>query len=254
MLHSGAEDYIIKPIVATLFTNRLHNYLRIIQSRNTIGFKHNAINTFTSTIYNYVMDFTIATEDELAQFWETALIRFEMQRMIPDIHEVTRFLHRLGTIFLHYKYSFHIFLEEDKENFYMSMNHIKLLEQTKVEKLIADHYLNALYNIKGDTLTFLLHKASEEDLHYEPIKSSPIAEKEKPQPTSTEEKTETIVPKVEPEKPVEKVIEELTTYHFLDPDELDDLNHSTFSRFGAHGNIFDTTAFHRKKLQNIRKI
>ncbi|MDH5465254.1 MAG: response regulator [Thiovulaceae bacterium] len=230
MLQSGAEDYITKPIVASLFTNRLHNYLRIIQSRDTIGFKHNAINTFTATIYNYKMDFSIATEDELTQFWETALIRFEMQRMIPDIHEVTRFLHRLGTVFLHYKYSFHIFLEEDKEHFYISINHIKLLGASKVEKLILDHYNDAVFNIKEDTLTFLLDKENYETVpEPEPDISIPkpkVPEAVTSQPVQT--------------KPKPKVVKELTVFHFLDHEELDDLDdnldklHHIIIRMSSH--------------------
>ena len=230
MLQSGAEDYITKPIVASLFTNRLHNYLRIIQSRDTIGFKHNAINTFTATIYNYKMDFSIATEDELTQFWETALIRFEMQRMIPDIHEVTRFLHRLGTVFLHYKYSFHIFLEEDKEHFYISINHIKLLGASKVEKLILDHYNDAVFNIKEGTLTFLLDKENYETVpEPEPDISIPkpkVPEAVTSQPVQT--------------KPKPKVVKELTVFHFLDHEELDDLDdnldklHHIIIRMSSH--------------------
>jgi len=177
MLRNGAEDYMIKPVTAPLFKNRLHNYLQLIQTRNHIGNTPKARNVFTSKVYNYHMDFFISCEADLSEFWEAILIRLDFQRHIDHLSDFVRFIYRLGTFQLQQKYQFHIYIEEDMDNFFFTLDNIKLLSCEKINTIIKDYYPEAVYICKGNSLSFLLSKAPIED-HIMPSFStqSPIAE------------------------------------------------------------------------------
>ena len=209
MLRNGAEDYMIKPVTAPLFKNRLHNYLQLIQTRNHIGNTPKARNVFTSKVYNYHMDFFISCEADLSEFWEAILIRLDFQRHIDHLSDFVRFIYRLGTFQLQQKYQFHIYIEEDMDNFFFTLDNIKLLSCEKINTIIKDYYPEAVYICKGNSLSFLLSKAPIED-HIMPSFStrSPIAEH------------------IETDLNVELLTtnknEELYTFDLLDSDALED--------------------------------
>jgi len=206
MLRNGAEDYMIKPVNAPLFKSRLHNYLQLLQTRNHIGNSPKARNLFSSKVYSYHMDFFVGSEADLSEFWEAALIRLDFQRHIDRLSDFVRFVYRLGTIQLHQKFQFHIFVEEDMDNFFFTLDNIKLLGCEKINAIIEKHYNEALYLCKGNLITFALPKVSLEEL-----------------PSPVVETTQT------PSEPVQTVEilrtkedEELFTFDILDADELED--------------------------------
>jgi len=208
MLRNGAEDYMIKPVNAPLFKSRLHNYLQLIQTRNHIGNSPKARNLFTSKVYNYHMDFFISSEADLSEFWEAILIRLDFQRHIDNLSDFVRFIYRLGTLQLHQKFQFHIFVEEDMDNFFFTLDNITLIGCDKINAIIEKHYSEALYLCKGNAVSFVMPKVSIEEVSVPVVKETEAVTT--PSPATTLDILTT------------KENEELFTFDILDADELED--------------------------------
>lgn len=213
MLRNGAEDYMTKPVTAPLFKSRLHNYLQLIQTRNHISNTSKAHNIFTSKIYNYHMDFFIGSEAELSEFWEAILIRLDFQRHIDQLSDFVRFIYRLGTFQLQQRFQFHIYVEEDVDNFFFTLDNIKLIGCEKINTIIANYYPEAVYICKDNSLSFILQKMPIEGAIIE-VPSSTISE-----PTLVDEKAAI---DLSVELLTTKKDEELHTFDLLDSDELED--------------------------------
>ncbi len=211
MLKNGAEDYMVKPVNAPLFKSRLHNYLQLIKTRNHIGISPKAHNLFTSKVYNYRMDFTVASDTDLSEFWEAILIRLDFQRHIEHLSDFVRFIYRIGSLQLQHKYQFHIVIEEDAENFFFTLDNVQLIGCKSIDALIEKYYAEAVHICKGNLLTFLLPKI---DLAQEvPIeKAAPEEPVEKSQVLSFTTQSDTV----------------LKTFDILDQDELDDFEDYLF--------------------------
>jgi len=206
ILQAGAEDYVLKPFSSVTMLSRLNNYQRLINSRNTIGFQPRAINVFTNSVYSYQVKFFINSDDELAQFWETMLVRLEFQHHIDHLSDFVRFLFQLGSIQLQRSYKCHVYLEEDEHNFYFTMDNMKLLSIETIHQIVTKYCEGAIYEIKEDLLSFALPRVNDN------ISTSvPISEPEINLPES---------PAV---VPVSSVTEQtLQTYDFLDAEELEE--------------------------------
>jgi CheY-like chemotaxis protein len=202
MLRNGAEDYMIKPVSASLFKSRLHNYLQLIQTRNHISTSSMARNLFTAKVYKYHIDFFIGSEAELSEFWKALLIRLDFQRHIDNLSDFVRFIYRLGSTQLHHKFQFHIYIEEDADNFFFTLDNIKLLGCEKVDTLISSYYPEAIYLCKGNSLSFVLQKAA--------LEESPV-------PKTKSEKAPAAIDFL-----TTKQDQELLTFDILDADELED--------------------------------
>lgn len=230
MLKNGAEDYMVKPVNAPLFKSRLHNYLQLIRTRNHIGIAPKAHNLFTSKVYNYHMDFTVASDADLSEFWEAVLIRLDFQRHIYHLSDFVRFIYRIGTLQLQHKYQFHIKVEEDIENFFFTLDNVQLIGCKRINALIQKYYDEALYICKDNLLTFVL----------------PKVEIEQVQPAQ-EKRSEQSLPEVEDhldqandsaveDSPIDienisfstSSNETLSTFDILDADELDDFEDNLF--------------------------
>lgn len=223
MLKNGAEDYMIKPVNAPLFKSRLHNYLQLIRNRNHIGIAPKAHNLFTSKVYNYNMDFTVASDADLSEFWEAILIRLDFQRHIENLSDIVRFIYRLGTLQLQHKYQFHIKIEEDTENFFFTLDNVQLIGCKQIDALIQKCYSEAVHICKGNLLSFILPKTDAE--------TSIMIEEESAQST-IEKPAEQPAEKLPQEPPVLSFTTQndavLKTFDILDPDELDDFEDHLF--------------------------
>lgn len=212
MLNNGAEDYMMKPISAPLFKSRLKNYLQIIQNRNQIQNSPKAHNLFTTKVYHYNIDFSIASEADLCEFWDAILIRLDFQRHIDRASDFVRFLYRLGTFQLQQKFRFNILVEEDVENFFFTLNNTKLIGCEKINALIQSYYSEGVYLCKENLLTFKLSKSPLEqiDLSPAPVLSALEKEDEVHYATLNTSVLETNKNEI------------LMTFAILDPDELED--------------------------------
>ncbi len=217
MLLNGAEDYMIKPVNASLFKSRLHNYLHLIQTRNHISNTPKARNLFTSKVYKYHMDFFVSSEADLSEFWEAILIRLDFQRHIDQLSDFVRFVYRLGTIQLQQKFQFHIYIEEDVDNFFFTLDNVKLLGCEKINAIIENHYSEALYLCKGNALSFVLQKTPIEELVIEAPSEPDRNTTPSPGPAEEVVNVDTTI-----ELLTTNSNEELYTFDLLDTDELED--------------------------------
>jgi len=220
ILQAGAEDYVLKPFSSAIMINRLNNYSKLINSRNSIGYQTKAINIFTRNIYSYQLKFFLSNDDELAQFWETMLVRLEFQNHIAQLSDFVRFLFRLGTFQLQKAYKCHIFVEEDEHNFYFTMDNMKLLSANTIHQMIEKYYSNAVYDIEGDLLTFALPRLAEGlPVSIPAVEQTPQKEKVRPaEPTEPTEPTVSF-----PSASVPK--QTLQTYDILDEDGLEEFEY-----------------------------
>lgn len=226
MLNAGAEDYIVKPFSSDLMISRMNNYQKIIASRQGISFQSKAVNTFTNEVFSYNSCFRITNEEELAQLWETLLVRWEYQKQIKDLSDFVRFLFYLGDYQLQKSYKCHIFIEEDKDNFYFSVDNMNLLSHKVIENSIAKYNEKNEYKLKGDMISFKLPRiltTQEHSLNEE----TGVASVEK-----TKESVDTVVKKSEPltaaaplkKGPKEKIV--LQTFKILDDESLSEFESS----------------------------
>jgi len=211
ILQAGAEDYVLKPFSSAIMIKRLNNYSKLISTRNAIGYQTKAVNLFTHNVYSYQLKFFLSNDDELAQFWETMLVRLEFQNHITHLSDFVRFLFRLGTYQLQKAYKCHVFVEEDEHNFYFTMDNMRLLCTDTIHQMIGKYCTNAIYEIQDDRLTFALPRLST-DLPV--IKSL----------TDNSLETEEVEPTVcFPSTTMFK--ETLQTYDILDKDALEDFEY-----------------------------
>lgn len=182
ILQNGAEDYVIKPFSGAVMISRLHNYQRLISSRNKIGYHTRAINNFSRNVYSYQMKFFIGNDDELAQFWETMLVRFEFQHHISNLSDFVRFLYRLGSYQIQKSYRCHLYVEEDEHTFFFTMDNMRLFSKEFLYSIIEKYCQKSHYELEGDLLTFALPRVGyEQESTYSPQDSCPIEATVKPQ-------------------------------------------------------------------------
>ncbi len=210
ILQAGAEDYVLKPFSSAIMLSRLNNYAKLIRSRNAIGYQTKAINIFTHNVYSYQLTFFLSNDDELAQFWETMLVRLEFQNHISQLSDFVRFMFRLATYQLQKAYKCHVYVEEDEHNFYFTMDNMKLISADTVRQMIEKYCSSAIYEIKGDFLSFLLPRVDEN------ISALPSANN-----VHVDEAVETV--STFPSVAVLK--ETLQTYDILDADALEEFEY-----------------------------
>lgn len=216
ILQAGAEDYVLKPFSSAIMLSRLNNYFKLIKSRNAIGYQTRAINIFTHNVYSYQLKFFLSNDDELAQFWETMLVRLEFQNHIAQLSDFVRFLFRLGTLQLQKSYKCHIYLEEDEHSFYFTMDNMKLLPVDLIHQMIEKACSGAIYDIKDDLLTFALPRVNDE----EPVVCSASTVQHKVDDTKIEQTQELVVV-----PPITVTEEILQTYDILDPDAIEEFEY-----------------------------
>lgn len=219
ILQAGAEDYVLKPFSSVIMINRLNNYSKLIKSRNSIGYQTKAINIFTHNVYSYQLKFFLSNDDELAQFWETMLVRLEFQNHIAQLSDFVRFLFRLGTLQLQKAYKCHIYVEEDEHGFYFTMDNMRLLPVDTIHQMIGKHCSKAIYDIQGDLLSFAL----------------PRLDADLPVIMTVPQKTEAIQKEAVQEEEVQTPVasfpslsmstETLQTYDILDEDALEEFDY-----------------------------
>lgn len=203
ILHNGAEDYIMKPFSSSIMLSRLNNYAKLLASRNTIHYQPKAVNIITRDIYSYQMRFFISNEDELAQLWETLLIRLEFNKYIQEINDLMRLFYNIANLQIKKSYKCTITLEEDLDNFYFTINYINLKNENSIKKILKEYTRPIVYEIEKDLLSISVPRNKEEN---KSVAIKHNAATSEPSPAvSSPEKTK------------------LQTYDLLDEEELNEL-------------------------------
>ncbi|MDF1881156.1 response regulator [Sulfurimonas sp. MAG313] len=204
ILQAGAEDYVLKPFSSVIMLSRLNNYNQLIASRNSISYQPKSINTFTHSVYSYQMKFFINNEDDLAQLWETLLVRLDFQKHITHLSDFVRLIFRLGNIQLNKSYRCNVFMEEDEHNFYFTIDNMKLLQADIITKAVQRCPLNTSHKLAGDFLSFALPRLGTE--------------------TSSDKIMSTTETSIAPSSSITPAENILQVYDFLDKDTLNEFD------------------------------
>lgn len=74
-LRNGAKDYCVKPIIPEVFKRRLSLYFSMMGSEKNETVMKWSVNPFTNAIFCYSITYHISGEEDLAQLWESMLLR-----------------------------------------------------------------------------------------------------------------------------------------------------------------------------------
>jgi hypothetical protein len=164
----------------------------------------------------------IGNEDELAQFWETLLVRLEYQEHMDRLSDLVRFLYYLGSYQIQKSYKCHIYIEEDEEHFYFTMDNLQLLSKQTVEKAIEKFCDFVEYKMTEDVVTLALKRVQKSEMGLSKRVERVVK-------TSVPEEPSEVISSVVPEEPSEVVgsvkKQELQTYDLMDIDTRFEFEH-----------------------------
>lgn len=156
MLSLGAEDYLTKPLNAELFNVRIRQYLRILELRSLPPKEVVSVNNpFTKHVYSHTLTFRVECEEDLAQFWDYWLVG---EKNILNLSDCVRLTYGFGLWLLKKGETFSIVVEENGENLYMMLLHVKMIGHGVIKNILLKHFQNAKYILQNDMLCFALDK------------------------------------------------------------------------------------------------
>ena len=202
LLKNGAQDYIVKPFNGPLFNTRMDRYLDMIQLRDVVTIKPHAINLFSAEIFSYDMRFYINSEEDLAQLWETLLLRYEMQSKVSVLSDFVRLLDKLGRLWIASKVHLCVTLEEDAKHIYFSLDGVGHIEKKALDTMLKQCEYNHV--CEDNILSFAFVKEGEV------VEDSVKIAKQQSQRQSSE----------------------VVVYNFLEEDDLDDLEDIIYTLYG----------------------
>lgn len=172
MLSLGAEDYLTKPLNAELFHARVRQYLRILELRTLPPKEAVSVqNPFTRQVYSHTLTFRVESEEDLAQFWDYWLVG---EKNILNLSDCVRLTYGFGLWLLKKGESFSIVVEENGENLYMMLLHVKRIGYGVIKNILLRHFANAKYILQNEMLCFALDKGV--TVHEKPL---PISDEAK---------------------------------------------------------------------------
>lgn len=156
MLLGGVEDYLTKPIDSELFEQRVNNYISIISLKKASLFNKNAINPFSSKIYNRKHINFIDSEESIAQFWDFTLNNTNFA--CHDMFEHIRIIYGISKWLIKLKQEFTIEIEENDNNVFIMMVGIGAIKKQTIKNIVNKHLPNALFMVRNGTLYLELEK------------------------------------------------------------------------------------------------
>jgi len=162
MILAGAEDYITKPIDGELFLQRVKNYISIIKIRKNNLINENAINPFTSSVYDRKVVFYIKNEDSIVQLWDF----FLQYGLFPckDFSDYIRIIYGISKWLVKNNIQFNINVEANNENVFLMIDKIDNISKTVIHNIITKYLPDAIFLLKDNTLSFKLTKIHEEEI------------------------------------------------------------------------------------------
>lgn len=135
ILHSGAEDYIAKPINPDIFNARLTNYIALINSRRRYLSMHTGHNLFGETTYARTVSFCIKNYDVLAEFWEYYLL--QETGGSSQLVDTVRAIHDIGSLAL--KRGVHpcLWIEESDHKIYFTLEKLSDIKPSLIRKILS---------------------------------------------------------------------------------------------------------------------
>jgi two-component system chemotaxis response regulator CheY len=154
MLLAGAEDYLTKPIESELFTQRIRNYLTILEYRNKPTQNAQATNPFSKNTFHKKTLFKVEGEEALAEFWDEAL----NEGPLSGYSDVVRVTYGFGLWLLKTGFSFEIIIEENEGEHFLSLLGCGSIKRSILTRLLNRHLPQTLYLCDKDGLYFQLPK------------------------------------------------------------------------------------------------
>ncbi len=207
IITAGAEDYVTKPIDSELFAKRFTNYVGLVKNRKSQPYNVESENVMNNKVFYRKTQFIIRNEVALSEFWEYFLLDSSYAEK-EEFSDLIRLLYGLGSYQIKKDYNFSIFLEENDNDIYITMDNIVLLQAPLVEEIVKKNYSKANYKILGNKITFAIEKEPKKNV----LKESKSDEVNVPldlKPTEVKVKKESEV--------------KLQTYDFMERDDIVEL-------------------------------
>lgn len=156
MILQGCEDYITKPIDASVFTKRIKNYFDLIDLRKQRKFDDQAVNLFTKKVNNHYTIFRIHNKPSLGEFWEFFLVGTNKDSI--HLSECVRIIYALAAFILETRQNFQITHEENDRYHFFTMPGVEIVGETVVRNILNKHYPKGKFVIQEGLVSFMLEK------------------------------------------------------------------------------------------------
>jgi len=227
IITAGAEDYITKPIDSELFLKRFTNYIGLIENRKEQHYNADAVNVINNEVYYRRTHFIIKNEIALSEFWEYFLLESSYADR-EEFSDMIRLLYGLGSYQIKKNYNFNIFLEENDDDIYITMDNVVLLKAALVEGIVKKNYSNANYKILGNKITFAISKSFENKLEVQEKEELPLEDLQVENKIIEEKPIEVAVTN---DKAIANIAKEsevsIQTYDFMEPEDIAELEEIT---------------------------
>lgn len=175
MLRQGCEDYVRKPVESSVLKKRVLNYLELLELRQKKVYDNEAVNLFDKNVYNRFTQFRISNKESLAEFWEFFLT--DDHKASSELSDCVRIIYALSLSMLKHQSQFTIYMEENKEHLYLTINGIRAIGEKVIRNILQRHFREGRFVMEGDKLSFML------DVEM-PVPSAEVLQQEKEEPDS----------------------------------------------------------------------
>lgn len=156
MILHGCEDYITKPIDASVFSKRIKNYLDLIDFRKERKFDNQAINLFTKEVNNRYTIFRIHNKPSLGEFWEYFLVNTNKDALY--LSECIRIIYALAAFILETRQNLQITHEENDQYHFFTVPGVEIVGEDVVRNILNKHYPQGKFVIQEELVSFMLEK------------------------------------------------------------------------------------------------
>ena len=160
ILNNGAEDYILKPVNADIFTTRIDNYVSLVYARahqnDLKRSNEEGINLFTKDIFSRYTNFILSSEDALSELWEYFLL--DSEGKCDNLSDVVRTVFSISEVQLKLNIFSNLYVEESENFKYFTITKINQIPEKIITLLLKKNEISCEYKIGVEVLTFKLAK------------------------------------------------------------------------------------------------
>jgi len=167
IMQSGANNYTNKPLNHKLFMAQITVFVDFYLRRQN-RYNKKAVNLFSKNIYKRKMEFFVDKEEDLFEFWEFVTNGlFDKCKVGTILH----FIYDLELLMIKQGVTNSIILEEDDENFYLTLLELDKINYKAINSLMETKKLKESdYKTDGFFLTLCMYKNEKSTKKKEPKK------------------------------------------------------------------------------------
>ncbi|MDX1295813.1 MAG: response regulator, partial [Sulfurimonadaceae bacterium] len=162
ILQVGAEDFIKKPVVSTLFFKRFDHYHNLYNQRQRLAhcelYNPMVHNLYTNSVYNTLISYAIETEECLALFWEEMLVFNTLNNTNEHFSDLIRNIYFIASAMIGKEFRSKIYIEQDATHHYFSIGRINLLDVDQISRKLKRNFPECEFRIDGSRISFALPK------------------------------------------------------------------------------------------------